>query len=207
MANALKVVRALSVRWLWFYAASLLLFALSLIGWYEFTTAPTTDHFLNYQTLENLSSTALMLSFAFFVLGCLLFSLKRRKLLSGIVLFVLTLLGAIVILALIGPASSVPIHLDNKILNGYTYNLDVYYIPDPTYSVLDSSQFGHPFATEGLYLLYQCDSVNILCTSIYRKSFALPADMRGYKVQLLTTEAGQLSISMGGNIVFSYHLL
>src|SRR3954452_14369662 len=87
-----KVIRALGVRWLWFYIVAHMLFAFTVISAYIHYVVAPTELVLYPGTIGKLGAIAFLPSLLFFFIGCVLRGFKRRSFLAGIVVFIPSIL-------------------------------------------------------------------------------------------------------------------
>ncbi len=200
--TALQTIsRFLSARWFCFYIAALLLFVISLTCWFEFTIISPPVQVWYYHTVQNLGSTAFVVSVILLILGCLLRSLKRQSVLLGVGLFIPTVFIALAILALLGPAYDQPFHIDTHYLNGHNYNLEVYFPPD-AYPVGDFKS-GRSYLWPRIFILYECDSANLRCRTLYHDPDAVGGDL-DREVRLSTTDDGNITLVQAGKVIYTY---
>lgn len=143
----------------------------------------------------------LFLSFIFLALSSVLSALHLRRLLHAIPGFSLTILVAIVVLALIGPALPPTLwRLSVVHTNDHTYQLVLHY---PSIGLYD----------EGLYLRYECDNWAVTCRELYRHPAPSPNSLwwhqefrQEFPNQQLVIEQNEVVLYIRGQPVFVYPL-
>jgi hypothetical protein len=151
--------------------------------------------------LREKNNPPILILLTVFILGIVLFALKRKSFEPAVLLGVTTILCCVVILAMIGPALG-------SMSSGFE--------PDPTLTHVDSireSQHIYNLAEHkafyeafgNAYIFYECDSLGITCHVIYRYKPKSLEDAYASVDNLPFIEVDNTNISLhiGGKVVYT----
>ena len=182
--------RFLVEKWLWVYGISLGAGVLGTITIMQIapSSADTTIYYLH----------AAPLSFTWLLLICgipgtlfatILYFIRSRKGAKFALLMVLTLIGTLILLAIIGPAVGVQLEHDHMVsarMDGHVYRL---------------ARTTFVSYTSSTWILYQCDTFGVRCSEVHRDTHSSLYYDDGVA---LVPEADTLSVVIAGRTVYSY---
>lgn len=190
-------IRRFSRRWLWLYIAAWLAHALELLFALVLKIPPTDQH-LSYQLIFTINRLSLLFVVLAAISSIALYVIGTRDYFRAVMLFLITFVLMIFAFAILSPMPYSISRIASGSLEGHQFDLAAYTVNEP------ESAGDKRFTEARVFILYQCDSWDITCSSVFSRAYEardgfFPPDAEA----VLSAESGVMSLQIEGEVVYT----